>query len=129
MKASNYNSFFGYEDKIIGYNSFSDEFIILDPFLKELFDASSIENQIEEINNIHPDLYNTLDINGFIIPSEKDELEEIKKISFETDFDDSIYRLTINPTMNCNFKCWYCYETHIKDSKLNENTINNIITF
>lgn len=129
MKASNYNSFFGYEDKIIGYNSFSDKFIILDPFLKELFDASKIENQIKEINNIHPDLYNTLDVNGFIISNEVDELEEIKKISYETDFDESIYRLTINPTMNCNFKCWYCYETHIKDSKLNENTIDNIVAF
>jgi len=129
MKASNYNTFFGYEDKIIGYNSFSDKFIILDPFLKELFDASRIEDQIIEINNIHPDLYNTLDLNGFIVPKEIDELEEVKKISFETDFDDSTYRLTINPTMNCNFKCWYCYETHIKDSKLNENTITNIINF
>jgi len=129
MKASNYNTFFGFEDKIIGYNSLTDKFIILDPFLKELFDASRVENQITEINNIHSDLYNTLNINGFIIPNEIDELEEIKRISFETDFDDSIYRLTINPTMNCNFKCWYCYETHIKDSKLTENTIFNIVEF
>lgn len=29
--------------------------------------------------------------------------------------------------MNCNFKCWYCYETHIKDSKMSQSTINSVI--
>jgi uncharacterized protein len=31
--------------------------------------------------------------------------------------------------MNCNFKCWYCYETHIKNSKLSEQVLSNIKQF
>ncbi len=31
--------------------------------------------------------------------------------------------------MNCNFKCWYCYETHIKQSKLNDEMIEKINKF
>ena len=40
--------------------------------------------------------------------------------------DISHYKLIINPTMNCNFKCWYCYETHIKDSKMDNNIIEKV---
>ncbi|NAW49924.1 radical SAM protein [Elizabethkingia argentiflava] len=41
-------------------------------------------------------------------------------------YDDTHFEVHINPTMNCNFKCWYCYETHIKKSRLEEATIKKI---
>ncbi|WP_255499301.1 radical SAM/SPASM domain-containing protein [Dysgonomonas sp. HDW5A] len=31
--------------------------------------------------------------------------------------------------MNCNFKCWYCYESHIKSSKINHQTLNKILAY
>ncbi|MDR0789609.1 MAG: radical SAM protein [Bacteroidales bacterium] len=37
-------------------------------------------------------------------------------------------RLTIMPTLNCNFRCWYCYEGHIA-SKMDSQTIDKIISF
>lgn len=43
-------------------------------------------------------------------------------------FRDSNYRLTINPTLNCNFACWYCYETHIKKS-MSEEIYQNVLKF
>ena len=126
MKASNYNIFFTYEDKQIGYNSLSDNFIILEPILQDLFLASINENQINTLKDVHAGFYDTLITNGFIINSEINELDEIKRISYETDFNEDSYELTINPTMNCNFKCWYCYETHIKDSKMSDETLDRI---
>lgn len=43
-------------------------------------------------------------------------------------FRDSNYRLTINPTLNCNFSCWYCYESHNKKS-MSEETLQNALKF
>lgn len=127
MKASNYNIFFPNEEKMIGYNTISDNFVILEPILHELFEASVNEGMVEELQNVHESLYDVLVDKGFVVEDNVDELELIKSISHETDFNETEYQLTINPTMNCNFKCWYCYETHIKDSKMSEDTLENIV--
>ncbi|MFR3188889.1 MAG: radical SAM protein [Phocaeicola sp.] len=34
--------------------------------------------------------------------------------------------IIINPTLNCNFKCWYCYETHERNSKISFETVQSI---
>lgn len=127
VKASQYNLSFNYEDKIIAYNSMSDQFLVLDPLLHDLFMAAIHEEDLPALEDIHEDLFLLLQKKGFIIPDTKNEYEEIKKISFNHDFNDENYELIINPTMNCNFKCWYCYETHIKDSRINDETKNKII--
>ncbi len=129
MKASYYNVFYPREDKIIGYNSISDNFVVLEPILHELFQASINENQISELKNVHIDLFDVLLDKGFVIDEEVNELNVIKEISDKTDYDDTTYELIINPTMNCNFKCWYCYETHIKDSKMNSATLEKVVKF
>jgi len=126
MKTSKYNLFFPYQDKKVGYNSLSDSFIVLEPLLHDLFIASVNENQVEALKGVHENLFDTLVKNGFIINDEFNELEEIKRISYETDFNEENFELTINPTMNCNFKCWYCYETHIKESKMSDETLTRI---
>ncbi|MRI64587.1 radical SAM protein [Ornithobacterium rhinotracheale] len=127
MKSSLYNIFFNYEDKIVVYNSLSDNFMVLENILYELLEASIKCNEINEIKNYHDSFYEELKDNGFIIEDNVNELDIIKKISYDTDFNETKYSLTINPTMNCNFKCWYCYESHIKSSKINEETQKKIL--
>ena len=31
----------------------------------------------------------------------------------------------VYPTQNCNLKCWYCYETHVLNSKMSEEVLEN----
>lgn len=126
MKSSNYNIFFDYQDKMVGYNSLSDNFMVLEPTLYELFKSSIKDNKTEALAKIHKEFYDSLKTNGFIISSKKNELEEIKRISHETDFNEKNYTLVINPTMNCNFNCWYCYETHLKKSRMSKKTITKV---
>lgn len=126
MKASKYNFFFTYHSKIVGFNSFTREFIILDTFLKDLYDAATREEGFDELKDYHPDLHKMLVDLGFLVPSQEDELQKVMDIRQQVDFNNTHYHLTINPTMNCNFKCWYCYESHVKGSKMNPQNIEKI---
>jgi len=129
MKASRFNVPINYEGCVILYNSFKDNFILLDPKLYELFIKSVSEDKISNLIDSHPDFYNTLKINGQIIDKNIDEILELKKVSEKKDNDDSRFQLTINPTTNCNFKCWYCYENHNKNSKMSFNIQKNVLLF
>ena len=104
----------------------TNEFILLE---KELYDIYKNSLNGRGIKKIHPKFFSTLKEKGFLIDKEINELEEcIDILNVYTNRND-YYLMTINPTINCNFKCWYCYETHIKESKIKPNIISNIIIF
>lgn len=126
MKASKYNFFFPYMGKIVGFNSFTQEFIVLDTFLKDLYDAAVRESGFEELEDYHPEFRKMLAGLGFIVPNEEDELQKVMQLRDHIDFNEQHYHLTINPTMNCNFKCWYCYESHVKGSKMDQENKDKI---
>ena len=128
MKLSMFNVFFEHDDNIIAYNGFSNEFLILDPELHEILISVSKSNDWNELKSIHSEFYETLVQKGFIVSFKDDEVLRVKNVVYEAElFQEKSYTLTINPTMNCNFKCWYCYETHIKDSKMSNETIGGIV--
>ena len=128
MKYSQFNSILPFDGKYALYNSFEQKVIFLDIDLKELLEAGILDG-ILELKNIHPEFYEYLLLHKFLVEKEIDEVEIVKNLSKGIDEDDSIFILTINPTMNCNFKCYYCYETHIKKSKLENIDSEKIIKF
>lgn len=117
-----------YEGKYALYNSFQQKVIFIDPELKELLQAGITEG-IDNLGQLHPSFFEYLTNNKFLVSDEINEIEELKKISKEVDDNYKNYMLIINPTMNCNFKCWYCYETHIKESRLAYEEIEKIKKF
>lgn len=129
MKPSKYNVFQEYEGAILAFNSFSDSYLVLDDVLYQLYKAAVAGNDLQGLQDIHPDFYESMTDLGFFVPAAEDELEKVKALRTAIDYDDRHFRLIINPTMNCNFKCWYCYETHIKDSKMAPETIEHAIRF
>ena len=52
--------------------------------------------------------------------------KKIRNIFLNSVENSSIFRLTINPTLDCNFRCWYCYETHKKNTKISNKNISLI---
>jgi uncharacterized protein len=129
MKASRFNLFFPHESHYIGYNTYFKEFIILEDTLYQMYDASFRMNDFEDLKEVHPDFHTHLIRNGFLVDEELDEVARVIELSKMIDNDDTKFELHINPTMNCNFKCWYCYETHIKDSKMDAETISSTESF
>ena len=123
MKYSQFNSIVKYEGNYTLYNTFTNKMLFLEDDLVNILKASIIEG-VDKLEEIHPEFYNYLISEKFLVSKQVNELDEIKKIQSSVDNNHATYLLTINPTMNCNFKCWYCYETHIKSSKLSKNVLD-----
>ncbi|ASK31002.1 hypothetical protein CEY12_13200 [Chryseobacterium sp. T16E-39] len=128
MKYSQFNSIVRTNGNQALYNSFTEKVVLLENDLAEILRAAVTEG-IDELENVHPDLYHYLIAEEFILDTQVDEIEKVKKIREAVDYNASSYLLTINPTMNCNFKCWYCYETHIKSSKLTRTVLESTKLF
>lgn len=126
MKYSMYNTLVSLTDKYsLLYNSYSNIYLVLSSTLR-----NAIENfTLEIINKLYPVLYCQLVEAGCIINDSENEIELVEKRIRTVDQNDDTFWLTINPTINCNFRCWYCYEKHISKSKMNNNVLNNTLLF
>ncbi|KQM24969.1 radical SAM/SPASM domain-containing protein [Chryseobacterium sp. Leaf201] len=124
-KFSRYNSIIPLSESISAlYNSKEDKCIVIKRDMESYF-----KFPVSDLESQHPSIYqNLLDINA-IIDENVDELGEVIQRSKQVDYADTTYRLIINPTMNCNFKCWYCYESHIVGSKMNTEGVDKIFRF
>lgn len=106
-KKSHYNLLYDYkyDDKLI-YNTRTLSLSILNK--EEYSQYVNFEN--EDINLENEILFKNLYNDGFIIDYECDELSILNhRLNFNRYSKDSL-KLTIAPTMDCNFNCFYCYE-------------------
>ena len=130
MKWSMYNELIedvSNKDIIYLFNSLREKYFTLDSKLKDL--VLSGKEDAGDIANSHPELYECLLTEKFLVSQNKDEVSDcINKIN-EKFSSDNYLRITINPTLDCNLKCWYCYENHIKGSCMEENTIEALMKF
>jgi uncharacterized protein len=125
MKNSRFNLFFPFENNIVGYNSLENDFIFLTPELFKLYQQTT--DKIDHLKDIHPDFFDILVQKHFCIPDDTDELKQVRELVRSIDCNPEFFQIIINPTMNCNFKCWYCYETHLRNSKMKKPEINKIM--
>lgn len=86
-------------------------------------------NKIDDLKEIHPELYKSMIENNLIVGDSLDEyLECLNDVSTKLKSDRSV-RITVNPTLDCNLRCWYCYENHLKGSFMDSDTINRICLY
>jgi uncharacterized protein len=111
MKPSRYNYFFEVDGRtILAYNSLTsaltrltaDEFAALQAFCTEPQDDLF---NIRGLSLFYDDLVKA----GFLIPDEQDEIELIRKIHVGLKRRQRTLGLTIMPTLDCNFRCGYCF--------------------
>lgn len=84
-------------------------FALSDSDYQSIFYQNLLETKVTK-----PYLFSAMEKLGVIIQDDFNELDFIKAKNREKVFDKTTYRLTINPTLECNFHCWYCYENHPK---------------
>lgn len=103
------------ENTDVLYNTASDKFI-----------AIRRNTELKDISELSESLTQLLLDNQMIVPEELDERGEViaqweKRVKSETDF-----FLIVNPTLRCNFNCWYCYENHKNPIEMSADVINKI---
>ncbi|MDR0296055.1 MAG: radical SAM protein [Prevotellaceae bacterium] len=125
MKLNFYNHFVKQANGVICFNALSDAYLMLKENVFTDFEANF--NNLAQFQENYPNQYKILCENGFILAEDFDEKEYYLNLYYERKFARNFYQLIINPTLNCNLACWYCYESHQKKSELSDEMIKNIL--
>lgn len=72
-------------------------------------------------------LFNQLINGGFILDNSQNEYERVLRKRLEEKCESKLYHVIVNPTLDCNLDCWYCYENKISGSQMNEDVMLAII--
>lgn len=114
FKPSKYNHFFqGDSGDVLAYNAFSntfarvsqEKFKTIQAILEEPDNSSILSS--DDDRKLKSDLLRT----GFLIDTHLDEFEILKTQHSIGRFASRCLSITIAPTLACNFKCTYCFET------------------
>lgn len=124
MKQSIYNTSLLLPDNhYVLYNALSDKYVLA---TGEIYGAYQQKGQ-EYIRREFPVFYNQLVEAGCLVEEGVDEKVLLQNRIHQIDTNPDTYFLTINPTLNCNFRCWYCYEEHAGKSRIEEETYRRIL--
>lgn len=109
-KLSTYNYIIPKDDRMIYFNGISGQVFSLNTEehnrIQELF-KDLISFEIE-----YTSVFSQFQKWGFIIDQSTDEIDLIRYKNRMEVYNYKAYKLVINPTLECNFSCWYCYEKH-----------------
>lgn len=121
MKLSKYTIFYKDQEKHYIFDQISNALLKID---NELY--SALENKNLQI--LPAEICKTLENNGFIINDDIDETCGIRYGNLISRYNSKLLRITIIPTLSCNFRCWYCYEDH-KASLMTKESAKSILRF
>lgn len=113
MKTSYYNIYTKNKNNVICYNTKWDSFCILSNMAADL-----LRNNILQLSQQSPKAYEELVKNRFIVEDEVDEYKELCEEYSASIHSSTVYNLTLLPSLDCNLRCWYCFEKHIQGSHM-----------
>lgn len=124
MKPSKYNFILYKKGKSYWYNGFSHLYFQLSEALGRKVEET-ISSQPESLRKISENLYDKLFQGCFIVDDNVDEVKRVIEQN-ENAVNNKGYLLTILPTLNCNFRCWYCIQEHVAGTKMDPETIRKV---
>lgn len=124
MKYSIYNTILPLSERLgLVYCGAGDRFVVYRSELTPLLESLPADRLADEA----PGLYAELVKGGGIVPDGEDEFGKLRRLAAEVERSPKSYRLIVNPTVDCNFRCWYCYENHIAGSKMSPETLRRVL--
>lgn len=125
MKISHYSAFIAVEKGNFIYNSLSNSLIKTE---SELFEKIKNFKTFEFTENDLKEDSETIDMlkKAYIIIENKlDDLLEYQAAIWTRRRVNDVHNITIAPTMDCNYRCYYCFETQVHDY-ISDDTISRI---
>lgn len=83
-------------------------------------------NDPGKIETLNPEMHAALKQGGFIADVSGDETERLIKRFEEQESDPALFEIIVNPTLDCNLRCWYCYEEHLKGTDMRAPVLDSI---
>lgn len=105
-KLSKFNIEVEYNNGILFYNALTNKLVPIN--FQDYAVIETLMEHLPEFQNRYPMLYQSFRESGFIVSSDFDELAFIKLQNKKRIFLNNDYKITINPTLDCNLNCWYC---------------------
>lgn len=128
MKESKFNIYYDLDDGTrLAFNSFSCALAVVDNTYQELISTLNTVNN-DNIPEHLRECFNCAIEGHFIVDDNCDELQELTIKRNYSKYYTGALGLTIAPTLACNFKCVYCYETS-KPGVMSSETQQNIVSF
>lgn len=110
-----------YDNVFMHINYMNNAIILLDKIGHEF-----LENPNDSVDAVSHGMAETLIKLGFLIDDDYNEKEIVQLRRSNELFNSTMYQLIINPTLDCNLSCWYCYEKKYKSSKISHDIIEGI---
>lgn len=125
---SRYNYLFKTENQYLLYNALSNGFAEIDG---ETYEVLSLLQKTKKVNNenLDKDLQSQLMTMKSIVENDEDEIDKLEYINLLQRFDSRRLILTINPTLDCNFNCPYCFENQHSNVYMTEEVEEQIIQY
>lgn len=122
-KLSCYNYFIPYEERMIYFNGISNQIFSLN--LEEHDKMQVLLKDLISFEVYYKSIFDHFVRSGFIIDQSENEVDLLRYQNHLGIYSDRNYQIFINPTLECNFACWYCYEEHPRGF-MNEETIGRL---
>ncbi len=129
MIVSKYTFLIPYSDRRYLYNIMSNALLELDEVSYSRLDKCRREQCSVSKEDFPDELYEMLRRKHFIVDNDYDEYLLYKSIMLTQREQRTFLHLTLAPTMECNFRCFYCFETEKPKGKMSPGTMDSIVKY
>jgi len=126
VKLSNYNLSLDIEDKCAVYNTISRKYVLFDGSKKEYVNSLLKDLSRDKYEVSEGELLKEFIRAGIIVDDNLNEFDKITYLFNKVKYQENRFILIISPTLDCNFRCPYCFEER-RDSYITDEAVEGVI--
>lgn len=85
------------------------------------------EGRLDVLHAQYPKVFKRLQEGRFVVERDVDEYSDAAGALRRIKEDTTMYQLIVNPTLDCNLSCWYCYENRVPHSSMEDGLTEAVV--